>query len=249
MDIVNNIQLRHNPSFFRDGADMSGAMPITMDEQSVSIVDDCASFRDALGALLAAAGLSVHTYPSALHFLADYRPKYGCLVADIRLPEMSGLELHEEIVRRGMNLQVIIVTGHADVPLAVRAMKAGAVDFIEKPFNENSMIASIRRALEIGRQVHNRVGEAKAATDMIALLTQRERHVFDQLVQGHSNKSIAHQLGISPRTVEFHRARVMDKMNARSLSDLVHIKLAADHAIAGQTSMFAQSRQSTALNR
>jgi two-component system, LuxR family, response regulator FixJ len=228
---------------------MSRAMPITVAEQSVSIVDGCASFRDSLGALLAAAGLAVYTYPSGLHFLADYRPKSGCLVADIRLPEMSGLELHEEIVRRGMNLPVIIVTSHADVPLAVCAMKAGAVDFIEKPFNENAMVASIQRALEIGRQVHNRVGETKVAMDTIALLTQRERHVFDQLVQGHSNKKIAYQLGISPRTVEFHRARVMDKMNARSLSDLVHIKLAADHAIAGQTSMFAESRQPTALNR
>jgi two-component system response regulator FixJ len=205
-------------------------MPVTILEQNVSIVDASAAFRDYLSALLAAAGLAVHAYPSALHFLADCQPKSGCLVADVRLPEMSGLELHEEVVRRRMNLPMIIVAGHADVSLAVRAMKAGAVDFIEKPFNENAMIASVRRALEIGYRAHSRARKVKVAIDMIALLTQRERHVFDQLVQGRSNKSIASQLGISSRTVEFHRARVMNKINARSLSDLVHIKLAADDA-------------------
>jgi two-component system response regulator FixJ len=221
---------------------MSGAMPITIAEQSISIVDGCASFRDSLGTLLAAIGLAVHAYPSAIHFLADYRPKNGCLVADIRLPEMSGLELHEEIKRRGLNLPVIIVTGHADVPLAVRAMKAGAVDFIEKPFDDDAMVSSVHRALEIGRQLHNRVREAKIAIDTIALLTDRERLVFDQLVQGQSNKDIAYLLGISPRTVEFHRAHVMDKTNARGLSDLVHIKLAANYDVADESSAIVEPR-------
>lgn len=215
-----------------------------MPEQSVSVVDGCATFRDYFGALLTDAGLAVHTYPSALHFLADCRPKSGCLIADIRLPDMSGLELHEEIIRRGMNLPAIIVTGHADVSLAVCAMKAGAVDFIVKPFNENAMMASVQRALQIGQQTHTRFKSTRVAIDTIALLTRRERHVFDQLVQGHSNKNIASQLGISPRTVEFHRARVMDKMNAKSVFDLVHIKLAADHAVAGHISAMAKNRAS-----
>ena len=217
-------------------------MPITIAEQSISIVDGCASFRDSLGTLMATTGLAVHAYPSAIHFLADYRPKNGCLVVDIRLPEMSGLELHEEVKRRGLNLPVIIVTSHADVPLAVRAMKAGAVDFIEKPFDDDAMILSIQRALEIGRQVHSRVREAKIAIDTIALLTDRERHVFNQLVQGQSNKDIAYLLGISPRTVEFHRARIMDKTNARGLSDLVHIKLAARCDLADGRSAIVEPR-------
>ncbi|HWY63438.1 MAG TPA: response regulator [Rhizomicrobium sp.] len=220
-----------------------------MVEQTVAIVDDCAGFRESMRALLESIGLAVRGYPSAFHFLADYDPKAGCLIADIRLPEMSGLELQEEIVRRGMNLPVIFITAQADVPLAVRAMKAGAVDFIEKPFDEDAMIAGIKRALEIGRQIHKRIGETKNAMDALALLTQRERHVFDHLVKGHSNKAIACQLGISPRTVEFHRAHIMGKMNARSLSDLVHITMAAGHSMLDNASMMTESRRHIAIAR
>jgi two-component system response regulator FixJ len=140
---------------------------------------------------------------------------------------MDGLELHEELIRRGIDLAVIIMTGHGDVPLAVRTMKAGALDFIEKPFDDEVMLRSVRRALEISRQSRDRRAEAKAAQELLALLTPRELNVLEQLVAGRSNKLAAYELGISPRTVEIHRARIMGKMNARNLSDLVRIALAA----------------------
>jgi len=149
------------------------------------------------------------------------------------MPEMDGLELQEELARRGIIIPVIIMTGHGDVPLAVRAMKAGALDFLEKPFEEEAMLGSVRRALDLGRQKHDQMAEARAAQDLLALLTPRERHVLDQLVAGRSNKVAAYELGISPRTIEIHRARIMDKMNARSLSDLVRTALAAARLAGG----------------
>ena len=161
-------------------------------------------------------------------FLSDADMDRGCLIVDIRMPGMSGLELQEELVRRNISLPVIVITGHGDVPLAVRAMTAGAVDFIEKPFDDQRMLDSIARALQIGHQKRSRAGEAQAARDLLGLLTPREREVFDQLVKGHPNKIVAHELGISPRTVEIHRSNIMDKLQARNLSDLVRTALAAD---------------------
>jgi two-component system response regulator FixJ len=143
------------------------------------------------------------------------------------MPEMDGLTLQEEVVKQKRGLPVVIITGHGDVPLAVRAMKAGAVDFIEKPFDDEMLLSSISRALEIGNKTRSEAAEASAAERLLALLTPRERTVLDQLVVGRSNKVAAHELGISPRTIEIHRAHIMDKMNARSLSDLVRISLAA----------------------
>lgn len=193
----------------------------------IFVVDDDADVRDSMRVLLESAGYPVKDYPSAKAFLADGVSAGGCLIADIRMPEMDGLQLQEEIARRNIALPVIIVTGHGDVPLAVRAMKAGAVDFIEKPFDRERMLESIGRALEIGRTTRNRAAEMKAANEVLMLLTPRERHVLDKLVAGRSNKVAAHELGISPRTIEIHRARIMDKMEARNLSDLVRIALAA----------------------
>ena len=144
------------------------------------------------------------------------------------MPDMSGLELQEEVARRHLDLPVIIMTGHGDVPLAVRAMKAGAVDFLEKPFDDEKMLGSVRRALEIGSKARSRKAEAKAAKNLLASLTPRERGVLDKLVQGRSNKVVAYELGISPRTVEIHRAHIMGKMDASSLSDLVRVVLAAE---------------------
>jgi two-component system response regulator FixJ len=141
---------------------------------------------------------------------------------------MSGLELQEEIAKREAHLPVIIITAHADVPLAVRAMKAGAIDFIEKPFDDGQLIGSIRRAFEIGSRTRSRSAETKLAKDRLAQLTSRERNVLDILVKGRSNKVAAHELGISPRTVEIHRAHIMDKLHASSLSDLVRIVLVAE---------------------
>ena len=199
-----------------------------IEEQHVFIVDDDAEIRDSLKLLLESAGLHSHLYGSAREFLADGLPKSGCVVADVRMPDMSGLELQEEIVRRDAHLPVIIITAHADVPLAVRAMKAGAIDFIEKPFDDRQLIGSIRHAFEVGTRTRSRSAEAKRARDRLSLLTSRERSVLDILVKGRSNKVAAYELGISPRTVEIHRAHIMDKLHASSLSDLVRIVLVAD---------------------
>jgi two-component system, LuxR family, response regulator FixJ len=203
------------------------------DGSLIFVVDDDDDVRDSIRALLEASQYAVKCYPSAKDFLADDGAVGHCLLADVRMPEMDGLDLQEEVSKRGLGLPVIIVTGHGDVPLAVRAMKAGAVDFIEKPFDEDTLLASIRRAIEIGNKTRSQAAEAAAAERLLALLTPRERMVLDQLVIGRSNKVAAHELGISPRTVEIHRAHIMDKLNARSLSDLVRIALAAIKGASG----------------
>jgi two-component system, LuxR family, response regulator FixJ len=196
-------------------------------EPRIFVVDDDADIRDSMSMLLDTAGFIVRTFDSAKQFLADDHPKHGCLIADIRMPDMSGLELQEEVIRRHMELAVIIMTGHGDVPLAVRAMKAGAIDFLEKPFDDEAMLISVRRALDVGSQTRSRSAETKAAKELLALLTPRERGVLGKLVKGCSNKVAAYELGISPRTVEIHRAHIMNKMDASSLSDLVRVVLAA----------------------
>ena len=199
-----------------------------MSDDHVFVVDDDADIRDSMRLLLEVAGFKVRSYNSAKHFLADDHPKHGCLIADIRMPDMSGLELQIEVTRRHFDLPVIIMTGHGDVPLAVQAMKAGAIDFIEKPFDDDLMLASVRRAMEVGSRARERSAESKAAQDLLSSLTPRERSVLDKLVQGRSNKVVAYELGISPRTVEIHRAHIMSKMEASSLSDLVRVVLAAE---------------------
>jgi two-component system response regulator FixJ len=197
------------------------------DDRKIYVVDDDADVRDSMRMLLESAGFAVQGYVSATQFLADQIMKGGCLIADIRMPGMSGLELQEEIVKRGIEIPVVIMTGHGDVPLAVRAMKAGAIDFIEKPFDDELMLGSVQRALKVGQQSRGKSADSRAARDKLALLTPREREVLDCLVKGQSNKVAAYELGISPRTVEIHRARIIDKMKARSLSDLVRVALAA----------------------
>ena len=199
-----------------------------MSEEYVFVVDDDADIRDSMRMLLEVAGYRVRCFTSAKHFLADEHPKHGCLIADVRMPDMSGLELQVEVTRRHIDLAVIIMTGHGDVPLAVQAMKAGAIDFLEKPFDDDMMMASVRRAMEIGSQARSRTAESNAAKDLLSSLTPRERSVLDKLVQGRSNKIVAYELGISPRTVEIHRAHIMTKMEASSLSDLVRLVMAAD---------------------
>jgi two-component system response regulator FixJ len=205
-----------------------------MSDQHVFVVDDDPGIRDSMHLLLEVAGFKVCNFGSARQFLADDRPKHGCLIADIRMPDMSGLDLQEEVIRRHMELPVIIMTGHGDVPLAVRAMKAGAIDFLEKPFNDETLLASVRRALDVGSQARSRSAETKAAKETLALLTPREHGVLEKLVKGRSNKVAAYELGISPRTVEIHRAHIMDKMDASSLSDLVRVVLAAGQDIAAE---------------
>ncbi|HWA89429.1 MAG TPA: response regulator FixJ [Rhizomicrobium sp.] len=196
----------------------------------VYIVDDDASVRESLSVLLESAGLKVRQYASATSLLAEHPSEPGCIVTDVRMPEMDGLELQEQIAKRGWHHPVIVMTGHGDVPLAVRAMRAGASDFLEKPFSDEAIIESVHRALDAGRRSRDKMAEIRAAQELLDQLTPRERHVLDQLVAGRSNKVAAYELGISPRTIEIHRARIMDKMHARNLSDLVRTALAAARA-------------------
>jgi two-component system response regulator FixJ len=204
-------------------------------ESTIVVIDDNSGVRRSLRALLESSNYAVADYASAKSFLAD-GPRGDCLIVDVRMPEMSGLELQEELVRRGSTVPVIVVTGHADVPVAVHAMKAGAFDLIEKPFDDRALLESIRRALTTGRLTRNNAAEAKVADEKIGLLTGREHEVLEHLVLGQSNKIVAHELGISPRTVEIHRARIQEKMNAGGLSELVRIVRAAgiDLAVASK---------------
>jgi two-component system response regulator FixJ len=200
-------------------------------------VDDDADVRDSLRALLESEGYVVRDFESAKRLLSDAAlGTAGCLVTDIRMAEMDGLTLQEELAGRKIGLPVIIITGHGDVPLAVRAMKAGAVDFIEKPFDDELILASVKRALAMSGQSRSQASLAQSAEQHIAQLTARERQVLEQLVAGRSNKVIAFELDISPRTVEIHRAHLMEKMQAKSVSDLVRMALAVGIAPAPKKS-------------
>jgi two-component system response regulator FixJ len=195
--------------------------------RSVHLVDDDEAVRDSLAALLATHDFDVSAYPSGGAFLsACPTSAVGCLVTDVRMPDMDGLTLQERVVAAYPGLSVIIMTGHADVPLAVRAMKAGAIDFIEKPFPAPVIVDAIERALGESARQRGPVPQPNAELrERLGSLTPRERDVLDGLVAGLPNKTIAYDLGISPRTVEIHRARVMEKMRAKSLSELVRIAL------------------------
>lgn len=196
--------------------------------RKIFVVDDDEAVRLSLRALLESAGFDVADFPSALAFLDGYSTDLsGCVVADIRMPDMDGLALQEELAERDLRLPFIAMTGHGDVPLAVRAMKAGAVDFIEKPFEADDLIAAVERALALSRNTSAGSRSAEAA-ELVAALTARERQVLEHLVAGHANKVIAYELDISPRTVEVHRANLMDKLKVRSLPEVVRIALAAE---------------------
>jgi len=197
-------------------------------DQLIYVVDDDEAVRDSLSLLLEARGHTVRSFASAREFLTaapSLRP--GCLIADIRMPEMDGLELQQRLIERALRFPLIVITGHGDVPLAVRTMKAGAIDFIEKPFAAETILSSAAAALARLAESGDRDPLAETATAKLALLTPREREVLQGLLAGLPNKSIAYDLAISPRTVEIHRARVMDKMGARSLSELIRMSLAA----------------------
>jgi two-component system response regulator FixJ len=197
-------------------------------EQCVYIVDDDEAVRDSLSALLESKGYEVASFGSAPEFLDTARSlPAGCLVVDIRMPEMDGLELQRQLIERSFGFPLIVITGHGDVPLAVRAMKAGAVDFVEKPFAAESILDSLTAAFARLAAPAEQDPTAVAATSKLDRLSSREREVLEGLLAGLPNKSIAYDLGISPRTVEIHRARVMDKMGARSLSELIRLALAA----------------------
>jgi two-component system, LuxR family, response regulator FixJ len=194
----------------------------------VHLVDDDEQVRRALAFLLGTAGLAVRLHESALHFLEkldDVQP--GCIVSDVRMPGMDGLGLQRALKEKGVDMPMIIMTGHADVALAVAAMKAGAVDFIEKPFDDEALLGSVRLALsrfDVAGQSNDQVARIRARA---AGLSARERQVMEGLLAGLPNKTIAYDLAISPRTVEVHRANVMAKMAAKSLSELVRMAILA----------------------
>ena len=190
--------------------------------QTVFVVDDDVAVRQSFSLLIRSMGLSVEAFESAQTFLSSCDPeRSGCLVLDIRMPGMSGLEMQEELHRRSIDLPVIFITGHGDVAMAVRAMKLGAVDFIEKPFNDQQLLDRINQALEVDRAARAARAERATLASRIELLSPREREVMDRIVAGQANKVIAIELGLSERTVEIHRAKVMTKTGARSLAELV----------------------------
>jgi len=174
--------------------------------------------------MLRAAGYSVEAFPTARSFLEEYDPRRGgCLLLDVQMPQISGLELQQRLNVRGWRIPVIFITGHGTVPLAIAAMKAGAFDFIEKPLREEALLDSIERALHWNDRAYEERLERAALETRVALLTPREREVFELVAAGEPNKIIARRLGISFRTVELHRAHVTEKLQARSLSDLIRM--------------------------
>jgi two-component system, LuxR family, response regulator FixJ len=198
---------------------------------TIFVVDDDTAVRDALKLLLRSVGHAVETYSSAQEFLEAYgEDRAGCLVLDIRMPGMSGLELQQKLNEKHSILPIIFITGHGDVPMAVEAMQAGAVDFIQKPFRDQDLIDRINQALEKDGANRAALGERNDIRRRLETLTPREREVLDLVVHGKANKVIAGDLKLSQRTVEIHRARVMEKMQASSLAHLVRMVLEVGQA-------------------
>jgi two-component system, LuxR family, response regulator FixJ len=197
----------------------------------VHIVDDDEAVRQSLAFLLSTAGVPVRVYDSATSFL-DALPSLqtGCLITDVRMPDLTGIELLQRLKAKSIDLPVIVITGHGDIPLAVEAMKSGAVDFIEKPFAEEAILNAVEAAKCTLEKRGRRSEEEAAVAARLRTLSERERQVLHGLVAGDANKTIAHALGISPRTVEVYRANLMTKMQAKSLSDLIRMTLSAPPA-------------------
>ena len=197
-----------------------------MSEPTVFIVDDDQAVARSLRWLIESVRLKVETFPSAQAFLDGYdATNSGCLVLDVRMPGMSGLDLQERLAAQRIHVPIIFITGHGDVQMAVRAVQAGAFDFVEKPFNDQDLLDRIQKA--IARDADQRGKDAQRAQlrALFVSLTPREREVLDLVVEGMSNKAIANSLGLSAKTVEVHRAKVTDKMHARSISDLVKMAM------------------------
>ena len=197
-----------------------------MTEPRVHIVDDDEALRDSLKWLLESRGLEVELYPSGEAFLKAFDNGFcGCLVLDVRMPGMSGLDLYEQLQARASTLPVIFITGHGDVPMAVSALKQGAADFIEKPFNDQEILQLIESCMQQDRAASAKRAESASAAQRLNSLTQREHEVLGLVVGGQLNKQIADELGISIKTVEVHRSRVMQKMGANSVAELVQLAL------------------------
>ena len=198
-----------------------------LNDLSVHIVDDEEPVRKSLAFMLTAMGFMVRIYPSAAEFLARVpSDNNACLITDVRMPWMSGVELMQQLARMDVRMPTIVITGHGDIPMAVTAMKAGAVDFLEKPFSEENLVEALRRASETLSN-HDADSNEALVRSRFTQLSDREREVLLLVVAGLPNKSIGHNLAISPRTVEVHRANIMNKMHARNLPDLVRMAISA----------------------
>ena len=198
--------------------------------ETVFVVDDDEAVRDSLRWLLEGNGFRVAAFESAerfLSYLSAMPAGPGCVILDVRMPGMTGTELHEELIRRGVTLPIVFITGHGSVPMAVESMKKGAVDFLEKPFNDEQLCALTAKALERARGESERVLEAQRAQELLSRLTPREAQVLERIVAGRRNKQIADDRNISIKTVEAHRANIMDKIEARTMADLMKTALAA----------------------
>lgn len=195
----------------------------------VHVIDDDDALRESLAFLLGTAQIAVRSHASAASFLEQLPiADLGCVITDVRMSGLNGIDLLKRLKERKIGVPVIVITGHGDVPLAVEAMKFGAVDFLEKPFEDEVLLASVQSALQEREGQSKRVTERAAVEERLAMLSKRERDVLGGLVAGHANKQIAFDLGISPRTVEIYRANLMEKMRAASLSDLVRMALIAE---------------------
>jgi two-component system, LuxR family, response regulator FixJ len=204
---------------------------VTTKKPVVMVVDDDSGVRNAMRALLKSVGLESALYASAQEFLNGWQPSQpGCLVLDIRMPGMSGLELQQQLNLRGAIIPVIFMTGHGDVPMAVEAMQHGAFDFLQKPFRDQDLLDRIQKAIGKDATLRISLGEHDRIRVHLESLTAREREVLELMVKGKQNKQIAQDLGVSPRTIEIHRARVMEKMNAQSVAELVRMMLDLSHA-------------------
>jgi RNA polymerase sigma factor (sigma-70 family) len=192
------------------------------EQATVFVVDDDESVCRALRLLIDSVGLEIETYPNAQAFLDAYNPaKWGCLVLDVRMPGVGGLELQDVLSERGIQLPVIFITGHGDVPTSVRAFKGGAEDFIQKPFDDQTLLDAIQRAIRKNRESRSVDAKRAEILERVESLTRREREVFGLVVTGIPNREVASRMGISEKTVKTHRARVMEKMQAASLPELV----------------------------
>jgi two-component system response regulator FixJ len=201
------------------------------DAPLVHVVDDDEAVRDSLALLLESSGMSARTYDSAAAFLrALPNLASGCVLTDVRMPDLDGLELQRRLMELGVQMPVIVMTGHGDVPIAVEALKAGAADFLEKPFDDAQLLAAVSSALAAGQRTQDEQAALAGIARRLTSLTPREREVLDRLVAGQPNKTIAYDLGSSPRTVEVQRARVMEKMGVRNLPELVRMTIAAERA-------------------
>jgi FixJ family two-component response regulator len=203
----------------------------------VFVVDDDASIRDALKNLFSSVGLNVETFASAQEFLSSPHPEAGCLVLDVRLPGLSGFDLQRKLVEANGQKPIIFVTGHGDIQMSVKAMKAGAVDFLTKPFRHQDLLDAVQQAIDQDRAARKQRAEVAELRDRLESLSPRERQVFDLVVRGSLNKQIAASLHMSEATVKLHRGRVMEKMRAQSLADLIRMaeKLAVpgDNVVTG----------------